>query len=136
MRQHKWMENLKDYDFTLHYHPSKANVVVDALSRKSRGVLASVASRQGKKNQKFRPIFRRFFGFRWDWKKKNPWKKSTEKISAKNRRFFLEKPKNSDIFPKKSNFSRKNPIFPEIWDKFYFRSLRGKKLKNGAKQSL
>ena len=44
MRQHRWMEYLEDYDFTLHYHPSKANVVVDALSRKSRGVLASVAS--------------------------------------------------------------------------------------------
>ena len=40
------MEFLKDYDFTLHYHPSKANVVVDALSRKSRGVLASVASQE------------------------------------------------------------------------------------------
>ena len=46
MRQHKWMEYLKDYDFTLHYHPGKANVVADALSRKSRGVLASVASRE------------------------------------------------------------------------------------------
>ena len=40
------MEYLEDYDFTLQYHPSKANVVVDALSRKSRGVLASVASRE------------------------------------------------------------------------------------------
>ena len=38
------MEILEDYDFTLHYHPSKANVMVDALSRKSRGVLARVAS--------------------------------------------------------------------------------------------
>ena len=38
------MEYLEDYDFTLQYHPGKANVVVDALSRKSRGVLASVAS--------------------------------------------------------------------------------------------
>ena len=28
----------------MHYHPSKANVVADALSRKSWGVLASVAS--------------------------------------------------------------------------------------------
>ena len=44
MRQCRWMEYLEDYDFTLHYHPSKANVVVDALSRKSWGVLASVAS--------------------------------------------------------------------------------------------
>ena len=46
MRQRGWIEFLKDYDFTLHYHPGKANVVVDALSRKSRGVLASVASRE------------------------------------------------------------------------------------------
>ena len=44
MRQRIWMEFLEDYDFTLHYHPSKANVVVDALSRKSRGALASIAS--------------------------------------------------------------------------------------------
>ena len=40
-----WMEYLEDYDFTLHYHLSKENVVVDALSQKSWGVLASVASR-------------------------------------------------------------------------------------------
>ena len=44
MRQRIWMEYLEDYDFTLHY--GKANVVADALSRKSRGVLASVASRE------------------------------------------------------------------------------------------
>ena len=46
MRHRRWMEYLEDYDFTLHYHPSKANVVADALSRKSRGVLANVASRE------------------------------------------------------------------------------------------
>ena len=46
MRQHRWMEFLEDYDFTLHYHPGKANVVVDALSRKSRGALASIASQE------------------------------------------------------------------------------------------
>ena len=44
IRQCRWMEYLEDYDFTLHYHPGKANVVADALSRKSQGVLASVAS--------------------------------------------------------------------------------------------
>ena len=44
MRQCGWMEFLEDYDFTLHYHHSKENVVVDALSRKSRGVLANVDS--------------------------------------------------------------------------------------------
>ena len=31
-RQHRWMEYLEDYNFTLHYHPGKVNVVVDALS--------------------------------------------------------------------------------------------------------
>ena len=46
MRQHRWMEFLENYDFTLHYHPGKANVVADALSRKSRGALASIASRK------------------------------------------------------------------------------------------
>lgn len=34
MRQRCWMEFLKDYDFELQYHPGKANVVGDALSRK------------------------------------------------------------------------------------------------------
>ena len=48
MRQRIWMEYLEDYDFTLHYHPSKVNVVADALCRKSRGVLASVVSREWK----------------------------------------------------------------------------------------
>ena len=46
MRQRRWIEFLGDYDFTLHYHLGKANVVSDAFSRKSRGVLASIASRE------------------------------------------------------------------------------------------
>ena len=40
------METLEDYDFALHYHPRKANVVVDALSRKSFGQLSSLALRK------------------------------------------------------------------------------------------
>ena len=40
------LEFLGSYNFALHYHPGKANVVADALSRKSRGVLASIASRE------------------------------------------------------------------------------------------
>ncbi|GJX73697.1 putative reverse transcriptase domain-containing protein [Tanacetum coccineum] len=36
MRQRRWLELLSDYDCELRYHPRKANVVADALSRKSR----------------------------------------------------------------------------------------------------
>ena len=46
MRQHIWMEFPKDYDFTMHYHSVKENVAADVLSRKSRGALASIASRE------------------------------------------------------------------------------------------
>ena len=46
MRQRRWMKFLEDYDFTLHYHLGKENVVADALSRKSRGALASIASQE------------------------------------------------------------------------------------------
>ncbi|KAA0053360.1 pol protein [Cucumis melo var. makuwa] len=34
MRQRRWLELVKDYDYEILYHPGKANVVVDALSRK------------------------------------------------------------------------------------------------------
>ena len=34
MRQIRWLELIKDYDLSLQYHPGKANVVADALSRK------------------------------------------------------------------------------------------------------
>jgi hypothetical protein len=36
MRQHRWVELLKDYDCEIRYHPGKANVVVGALSHKDR----------------------------------------------------------------------------------------------------
>jgi hypothetical protein len=35
-RQRRWLELIKDYELKVHYHPGKANVVVDGLSRKHR----------------------------------------------------------------------------------------------------
>nr|GFB04818.1 hypothetical protein [Tanacetum cinerariifolium] len=41
MRLRHWLELLKDYDTNIQYHPRKANVVADALSRKS-GMIAGI----------------------------------------------------------------------------------------------
>ena len=35
MRQRMWLELFEDYDCIIDYHPEKANVVADALSRKT-----------------------------------------------------------------------------------------------------
>ena len=35
-RQSRWLEFIKDYEFVFQYHPEKANVIADALSRKHR----------------------------------------------------------------------------------------------------
>lgn len=40
MRQRHWLELIKDYDCMIEYHLSRANVVVDVLSKKSSGSLA------------------------------------------------------------------------------------------------
>jgi hypothetical protein len=42
MRQRCWLELIKDYDLEVHYHPCKANVVADALSRKAHCYCLSV----------------------------------------------------------------------------------------------
>jgi hypothetical protein len=44
MRQRRWLELIKDYDLEVHYHPGKANVVADALSRKAHCHCLSVAT--------------------------------------------------------------------------------------------
>ena len=40
MRQRRWVELIKDYECTIEYHQGKANVVADALSRKSNGSIS------------------------------------------------------------------------------------------------
>ncbi|KAH0646256.1 hypothetical protein KY290_035476 [Solanum tuberosum] len=42
LRQRRWLEFLKDYDMIVLYHPGKANVVADALSRLSMGSVAHI----------------------------------------------------------------------------------------------
>ena len=46
MRQRRSLELMKDYDITIQYHPGKANVVADVLSRKSGGTVATLITRQ------------------------------------------------------------------------------------------
>jgi hypothetical protein len=48
LRQRLWLELLKDYDMSVLYHPGKANVVADALSRLSMGSASHVV--EGKKD--------------------------------------------------------------------------------------
>ncbi|XP_070026542.1 uncharacterized protein [Nicotiana sylvestris] len=48
LRQHVWLELLKDYDVEILYQPGKANIVPDALSHKSMGSLVHIeVGRQG-----------------------------------------------------------------------------------------
>jgi len=48
MRQRRWLELMKDYDITIQYHTEKANVVADALSRKSGGAVAALITCQAR----------------------------------------------------------------------------------------
>nr|GEY15476.1 reverse transcriptase domain-containing protein [Tanacetum cinerariifolium] len=54
MRQRHWLELMIDYDCEIRYHPRKANVVADALSRKERvplrGVITTLAARDASRN--------------------------------------------------------------------------------------
>ncbi|GAU38281.1 hypothetical protein TSUD_119620 [Trifolium subterraneum] len=55
MRQRRWIEFLKDYDFELSYHPGKANVVADALSRKTLH-MSSLMAREMQLIEEFRDL--------------------------------------------------------------------------------
>ncbi|GJS33767.1 putative reverse transcriptase domain-containing protein [Tanacetum coccineum] len=45
MRQRRWLELLSDYDYEIRYHPGKANVVADALSRRRELIIMSSSLR-------------------------------------------------------------------------------------------
>ena len=112
--------------------PSKAlfRAMASSLGEKSSGAsrVAIVLIHPRKKKSEISADFSAIFRFSVGVEKKIHGKNRLKKFRRKIADFS---PKNK----KNPTFSRKNPIFPEIWDKFYFRSLRGKKLKNGAKQS-
>ena len=42
LSQRRWLEILKDYHMSVHYHPSKANVVAYALRRLSMGSVSHI----------------------------------------------------------------------------------------------
>jgi hypothetical protein len=53
LRQHCWLELIKDYDLEIHYHPGKANLVVDALSRKGHANMVMVFQLHGELVKEF-----------------------------------------------------------------------------------
>ncbi|KAK1645170.1 hypothetical protein QYE76_062975 [Lolium multiflorum] len=53
MRQRRWIELIKDYDLEIHYHPGKANVVADALSRQPCQLNSMIAAEQPSLYQEF-----------------------------------------------------------------------------------
>ena len=53
MRQRRWIEQIKDYDCCIIYHPGKANVVADALSRRSKSEASNLVLTTNQLAQQF-----------------------------------------------------------------------------------
>ena len=48
IHQRRWVRLIKDYDYVIDYHPGKANIVADVLSRKSKAIMNNIEiKRQG-----------------------------------------------------------------------------------------
>ena len=60
MRQRIWLELIKDYDLSVQYHTGKANVVVDALSRKAFSMNAMIKERQP-------ALYKNWKALVWNW---------------------------------------------------------------------
>ena len=56
--QRRWLELLKNYDMNFQYHPSKANVVADALSRMSMGSTTHVEDKNKELVKDVHPLAR------------------------------------------------------------------------------
>nr|GEW87065.1 hypothetical protein [Tanacetum cinerariifolium] len=64
LRQRRWIELLSDYDCEIRYHPGKANVVADALSRKERD--KPLLKEKYVKKENLRRMIKQIFEFRLD----------------------------------------------------------------------
>lgn len=64
LRQRRWLELIKDYDIEILYHPGKANVVADALSRKStqEGMVACLTAQPELQRELIRNSIEVWFG--------------------------------------------------------------------------
>jgi hypothetical protein len=56
MRQRRWLDLLKDYDCTIQFHPRKANVVADTLSRKSVGFMVHLRAKEWRLLEELRDL--------------------------------------------------------------------------------
>jgi hypothetical protein len=50
MRQRRWLKLIKDYELEVHFHPGKANIIADALSRKAQCIYLPVVHLTGEES--------------------------------------------------------------------------------------
>nr|GEV95434.1 hypothetical protein [Tanacetum cinerariifolium] len=79
IRQRRWLELLSDYDYEIRYHPGKANVVADALSRKEINLRALIMHESRKSKYSFHPGLDKMYQ---ELKKLYWWPNMKEKFST------------------------------------------------------